>query len=58
MASEKQERKGSKVLSRTGLVLGAAGLLMFIVGLKRSYHLDEEHTVSDPEARRKKRPAE
>jgi hypothetical protein len=55
MAADKQESKGGKVLSRTGLVLGAAGLLMFIVGLKRSYHLDEEHTVSPPEERKKRR---
>lgn len=55
MAGEKQEKKGGKVLSRTGLVLGAAGLLMFIVGLKRSYHLDEEHSVSEPEGRKRKK---
>jgi hypothetical protein len=55
MAADKQESKGGKVLSRTGLVLGAAGLLMFIVGLKRSYHLDEDHSVGPPEPRRKPR---
>jgi hypothetical protein len=52
MSADKQEKKGSKVLSRTGLVLGAAGLLMFIIGVKRSYQLDEEHTVGEEERRR------
>jgi hypothetical protein len=57
MAAEKQEKKSGKVLSRTGLFLGAAGLLMFIVGLKRSYHLDEEHSVGgegEPRSERKR----
>jgi hypothetical protein len=58
MAAEKQEKTSGKVLSRTGMVLGAAGLLMFIVGLKRSYHLDEEHTVSEPEQKRARRRTE
>ena len=60
MVGEKQEKKGGSMLSRTGLMLGAAGLLMFIVGIKRSYHLDEEHSVVDPETakRKKKRAAE
>lgn len=53
MAGEKQESKGGKVLSRTGLVLGAAGLLMFLVGLKRSYHLDDEHVVGQPDEKGK-----
>jgi hypothetical protein len=54
MAGEKQEPKSGKVLSRTGLVLGAAGLLMFLVGIKRSYQLDEEHRVEDPEQKRRR----
>lgn len=60
MAGEKHEKKSGSMLSRTGLMLGAAGLLMFIVGIKRSYHLDEEHSVVDPETakRKKKRAAE
>lgn len=54
MSADKQEKKSGKVLSRTGLMLGAAGLLLFIVGIKRSYHLDDEHSVGEPDGPRRK----
>lgn len=49
MPNDKQPPRRGTTLSRTGLVLGAAGLLLFIVGVKRSYQLDEEHQVGTPE---------
>jgi hypothetical protein len=57
MPAEKSDKKSGKVLSRTGIMLGAAGLLMFIVGLKRSYHLDEEHSVGEPETAKRRKKA-
>jgi hypothetical protein len=38
-ARKRKERGG---VSKTELLLGAAGLLLFIVGLKRSHRLDDE----------------
>ncbi|HEX5872056.1 MAG TPA: hypothetical protein VFY65_16620 [Longimicrobium sp.] len=33
---------GKKGVSKTAVVLGAAGLFLFIVGVKRKYRLDAE----------------
>ena len=33
---------GKKGMSKTALVLGAAGLFLFIVGVKRKYRLEQE----------------
>ncbi|HWK90449.1 MAG TPA: hypothetical protein VNP72_10700 [Longimicrobium sp.] len=40
-----KEKGGSKVMSRTALALGAAGLFLFIVGVKRRHRLDEEREL-------------
>ena len=53
---EQKKKKSGKVLSRTGMVVGAAGLLMFIVGIKRSYRLDDEHEVRESDAPRRRTP--
>ena len=39
--TQKQEEKKAGV-SKTKMLLGAAGLLLFIVGVKRSYNLDDQ----------------
>lgn len=39
---------GKKGVSKTALALGAAGLFLFIVGVKRKYRLDaERETAAD-----------
>jgi hypothetical protein len=38
--------KKSKVMSRTALALGAAGLFLFIVGIKRKHRLDNERDIA------------
>jgi hypothetical protein len=40
------EKKNRKVMSRTALALGAAGLFLFIVGVKRKHRLDEEREIN------------
>ena len=40
-----EEKKSDGGISKTKLLLGAAGLLLFIVGVKRSYQLDDERTI-------------
>lgn len=40
------EKKSSKVMSRTALALGAAGLFLFIVGVKRKHRLDSEREIN------------
>lgn len=47
------EKKSRKVMSKTALALGAAGLFLFIVGVKRKHRLDEERVV-DPERGRER----
>lgn len=42
------EKKSRKAMSRTALALGAAGLFLFIVGVKRKHRLDEERVI-EPE---------
>jgi hypothetical protein len=37
----------SKMMSRTALALGAAGLFLFIVGIKRKHRLDNEIQIGD-----------
>lgn len=39
------ERKPNKLVSRTALALGAAGLFLFIVGVKRRHRLDPEREI-------------
>ena len=39
--------KKSKMMSRTALALGAAGLFLFIVGIKRKHRLDNELQVGE-----------
>lgn len=36
-----EKRKEEASVSKTKLLLGAAGLLLFLVGVKRSYRLDD-----------------
>jgi hypothetical protein len=45
------EREGKKGVSRTAVVLGAAGLFLFIVGVKRKYRLDAEREIATERAR-------
>jgi hypothetical protein len=40
------ERDGKKGVSKTAVALGAAGLFLFIVGVKRKYRLDAEREVA------------
>jgi hypothetical protein len=55
MADERETRRGKqkKTMQKAGLVLGAAGLLLFIVGVKRRYRIDEEREVGPPPPRRR-----
>lgn len=46
------EKKPSKLVSKTALALGAAGLFLFIVGVKRKHRLDAEREI-EPERPRK-----
>ena len=39
------DKKSRKAMSKTALALGAAGLFLFIVGVKRKHRLDEERVV-------------
>ena len=43
-AKERRDR----LMSRTALVLGAAGLFLFIVGVKRRHRLDPERDIGEP----------
>jgi hypothetical protein len=54
MAAEKapSATKGRSLPRKVKLALGAAGLFLFIVGVKRSFRLDESREVPDgPSAR-------
>lgn len=37
---------GKKAMSTTALVLGAAGLFLYIVGVKRKHRLDAEREIA------------
>lgn len=52
-AKRDQEEEGKKKggVSKTALMLGAAGLFLFIVGVKRKHRLDEEREIAAEEAR-------
>lgn len=39
-------RDGKQAMSTTALVLGAAGLFLFIVGVKRKHRLDAEREIA------------
>lgn len=41
------DKKSGKMMSRTALALGAAGLFLFIVGIKRKHRLDTGIQVGD-----------
>ena len=49
------EKKPSKAMSKTALALGAAGLFLFIVGVKRKHRLDSEREVDLERERRARR---
>jgi hypothetical protein len=64
MAKEPQDDAGggkgrnTKLAKNTALLLGAAGLFLFIVGVKRRHRLDEEREIGfddGPRARRRER---
>jgi len=40
--------KKKKTMQKAGLLLGAAGLLLFIVGVKRRYRIDDEREIGPP----------
>lgn len=44
--AERGGEGGKKSVSKTALVLGAAGLFLFIVGVKRKHRLDAERDVA------------
>jgi hypothetical protein len=41
---------GKKGISKTAIALGAAGLFLFIVGVKRKHRLDAEREIGDERA--------
>jgi hypothetical protein len=46
------EREGGKKgISKTAIALGAAGLFLFIVGVKRKHRLDAEREVGEERGR-------
>jgi hypothetical protein len=47
---EREERSGKrkKAVGTAALLLGAAGLLLFIVGVKRRYRIDDEREIALP----------
>jgi hypothetical protein len=47
-----ERREAGRGVSKTALALGAAGLFLFIVGVKRKHRLDAEREVGE-EARRR-----
>ena len=53
MEDDREARRGKqkKTMQKAGLVLGAAGLLLFIVGVKRRHKIDEEREVGPPPPR-------
>ena len=62
MADSDQEQgrreKGRGISSKTALVVGAAGLFLFIVGVKRKHRLDAEREVGFEAERRERRERE
>ena len=57
MEDEREARRGKqkKTMQKAGLLLGAAGLLLFIVGVKRRYRIDEEREIGPPPPRARDR---
>jgi hypothetical protein len=55
MADERDTRRGKqkKTMQKAGLLLGAAGLLLFIVGVKRRHRIDDEIEIGPPPPRRR-----
>ena len=56
MQDEREPRRGKpksqkKTMQKAGLLLGAAGLLLFIVGVKRRYRIDDEREIGPPPPR-------
>jgi|GEM_PF-3254481 len=52
--ADREPRSGStrnKVVGGAALLLGAAGLFAFIVGIKRRHKLDEEREIAIPPSR-------
>lgn len=49
------EKKPGKGMSKTALALGAVGLFLFIVGVKRRHRLDEEREIGFERARDRSR---
>jgi len=55
MADERETRRGKqkKTMEKAGMLLGAAGLLLFIVGVKRRHRIDDGIEVGPPPPRRR-----
>ncbi len=49
--SDEGPKQKKKVISKTAMLVGAAGLFLFIVGVKRRYRLDEEREIGPPRRR-------
>lgn len=49
-----ERREGGRGVSKTALALGAAGLFLFIVGVKRKHRLDAEREVGFEGERRER----
>ncbi|HEX5725543.1 MAG TPA: hypothetical protein VFX98_08750 [Longimicrobiaceae bacterium] len=50
MPQKREKQEGEKNgVSKTALLLGAAGLFLFIVGVKRKHRLDEEREAGEVE---------
>jgi hypothetical protein len=47
MTPKKKSPETKPGISKLKLALGAAGLFLFIVGVKRSFRLDDERVVED-----------
>ncbi|WP_420128677.1 hypothetical protein [Longimicrobium sp.] len=58
MAEPRLPRDGAKAgVSKTAVALGAAGLFLFIVGVKRKYRLDAERETAAAERGREREQA-
>ena len=55
---EQGRRQGGRGVSKTTMLLGAAGLFLFIVGVKRKHRLDAEREVGFEAERRERRERE
>ena len=45
-----EREEGKKGISKTAIALGAAGLFLFIVGVKRKHRLDAEREIGEDRA--------